>query len=77
MTRKIWIWLLVSVGAGLVTGVLILAAPAHCTWCPTYKCYAPCGGGCVCITPPGTTGGSCYGVERVPSLISKGWRVIE
>lgn len=68
-------WLAAVLIAG---GVALLSAePAECVWCPTYKCWGPCGGDCVCVSPPGGGGGSCYGIERAPSLVAKGWRVIE
>jgi len=59
----------------LLIGVAAFAAPepAACVYCPSYTCYGSCGPGCVCLTPPGTIGGSCYGVERAPSLLADGW----
>jgi len=60
--------------------VFIIAAafvgqPAECTYCPSHTCYGPCGGECVCVTPPGTSGGQCYGVERAAVLVARGWAV--
>lgn len=54
---------------GILAGLLGLAAAwpkdAGCVYCPTYVCYnsASCGYGCTCITPPGSFGGRCWGVQ--------------
>ena len=63
----------------LIAGVLLAGAtllgaaePAECVWCPTYKCYGPCGVDCLCISQPGEIGGRCYGVQGVPGLLAKG-----
>lgn len=50
---------------------------ADCVYCPAYRCFGATCGQCVCISPPGGGGGSCYGVERVPQLVAKGHRVLE
>lgn len=62
-----------------VLGCIAFGAPqpAECVYCPVYPCYGPCGGDCVCVSPPGGGGGRCYGVERAPSLLERGWRVLE
>ena len=62
--------------AALVLGAwLAIPAPeAACVYCPTFRCYAPCGAGCVCIMPPGTLqGGTCYGVQEAEALVARGW----
>lgn len=56
---------------------LFVGQPAECGYCPTYTCYGSCISPCVCLTPPGEVGGSCYGVERAPELIRRGWRLAE
>ena len=63
----------------LILAALLVGQPAECGYyCPTFKCYGPCDGDCVCVTPPGTgSGGRCYGVERVAMLVAQGWQVVD
>lgn len=76
--RRALICGLLLAGLAVAGGVAILAYPSACRagYCPTYTCYAPCGQGCVCVTPPGTYGGgTCYGVQAVPHLLERGWHI--
>lgn len=61
----------------IVTFFVIALRPAHCLWCPTYTCFGPCNPNCVCISPPGSPGGHCYGVERAEAMTARGWRILE
>ncbi len=58
---------MVLVGAILmgIAASAVMAEPARCAWCPSFRCFnsAACGPGCVCITPPGEMGGNCYGID--------------
>lgn len=57
----------------LATAALIGSAkPCEGGYCPSYRCYAPCGSGCVCISQPGQSGGNCYGVQHAERLLSAG-----
>lgn len=54
-----------------LAAVVILAAfnffaftsRAECAYCPSFKCYGSCTGGCVCIKGPGKAWGHCYSVQ--------------
>lgn len=57
--------------AALVVGFALVAAQgaapptAVCTYCPSYKCFGPCGGQCVCMRD-GPQGGKCVSFEALP-----------
>lgn len=72
-------WLRISIVALAVFagGAMLRAQPAECQWCPTYRCVAPCGVNCPCLTPPGGGLGQCYGVNVAPSLVEQGWRELQ
>ena len=54
--------------AALVAGVLLTPKQqVECAWCPSYRCYGPCGGNCQCVTWGGESGGHCVSVERITS----------
>jgi hypothetical protein len=68
--------LLIYAAVVTMLDLLIFHRPAHCIYCPVYKCYGMCGSDCVCLTPPGSIhGGECWGIERVPALLAQGYRV--
>lgn len=57
-------WLMILLA--LVSGLFLLPSKkAECAWCPSYKCYGPCGGSCQCVTFGGEFGGHCVSVERI------------
>jgi hypothetical protein len=64
---------LVAIALALGAGLFAFAQPAECVYCPSYRCYAPCAGGCTCITSPGESGGACYGVQHAERLVRAGW----
>jgi hypothetical protein len=59
------------------SAVVAAPQPAACGFCPTYTCFGPCGGDCVCLSKPGKMGGSCYGVQHRDAALARGWRVLE
>ena len=61
--------------AAIGAASLLSGQPAECIWCPIYTCYAPCGN-CLCLVPPGGTGGACVGVNESTGLIESGWKEI-
>ena len=65
--------------AALLVGAALFATaqPAACIYCPSYRCWGATCGACACVSPPGGGGGSCYGVERVPTLREQGYTVLE
>src|SRR5262245_28711081 len=68
-----WLSLMVIV-ALIILALIFIPAPAHCVWCPTYKCYGPCGCTCVCISRPGEGHGFCYGIEYKDFFLSRGYK---
>jgi hypothetical protein len=59
----------------LALPALFIGQPAHCSfgYCPTYRCYAPCGYDCTCVQAPGASGGECWGIDRAQQLEREGW----
>lgn len=57
--------------AGFI-GSLSIPTTAECGWCPSYKCFGPCGGKCVCMSQD-YSGGSCVDLQRVPEFEANGW----
>lgn len=72
MNRYILLGILIAVG---IISVVVFSSKAECAWCPSYTCYGPCLGDCVCVTPPGQMGGSCYGVDRADEFRARGYGV--
>ena len=61
----------------ILLAVAILPDPASCIYCPTYTCYGRCGSRCVCLVPPGSFGGECWGIDRASLLVSEGYSIVE
>lgn len=57
--------------------VAIYPDPADCIYCPSFRCFGRCNHQCVCLVPPGSFGGECWGVDRVQVLISEGYTLVE
>ncbi len=57
----------------LSAALLIGANPQPCAagWCPTYKCYGPCGT-CACMSTD-YRGGTCVDIDSVSRLQDEGW----
>ena len=55
------------VGFLFVIGIAMMlgAGSGECAWCPSINCYGAgqCGNDCVCVTPSGSTQGSCFSIE--------------
>lgn len=64
MTKRILS--VIAIAAGLTLGQgAVTPQPAQCTWCPTYKCFGPCGGDCKCVSTD-HRGGQCVSIELIP-----------
>lgn len=59
-----------SIIAGCVTFYSV--KDGECGWCPSYKCFGPCGGSCVCMSQD-HSGGACVDIQRVPEFEANGW----
>jgi hypothetical protein len=66
-------WLAVLFAMGIVL-LLVSMTPARCQagWCPSYKCFGPCGGTCRCVSKD-FSGGTCLDIERAEQLLAEGW----
>ena len=69
--KRAFRWLMIA--ATCFAGGMILK-PATCVagWCPTYKCFGPCGGSCRCLSRD-YGGGTCVDIQAVPELLERGW----
>lgn len=54
-------------------GFLAVRKPAECSYCPSYRCYGPCGGECSCVTLGGEFGGRCVSVENRSWWLERGY----
>lgn len=66
----------ILIAAAILAAIAFVGQPAECVWCPTYTCYSRCSIDCACISPPGTVGGKCYGVQAIPELEELGFEVL-
>ena len=57
-------WLFFLALLFFVVTLTLWATPAQCVWCPSYPCYVAggCGLDCVCLFPPQSISGTCYGI---------------
>ena len=52
------------------------ARSAECAYCPNYPCYGTCATpDCVCMTAPGETAGTCWGVGYSTTFKAMGFSV--
>lgn len=76
-TRKTnWVVLAIMVAITAIAAFALKSKDGECAWCPSYACFGSCfSQGCVCVTPPGETKGSCYGVQMKEFFENKGYNV--
>lgn len=56
---------MVALGLGLAAAQSAAPPSAECGWCPTYKCFGPCGGDCRCVSTD-HRGGRCMDIQLIP-----------
>ena len=62
-----------ALAVGLAGGTVLAPREAECAACPTYTCYGPCGGDCVCMKEGLDVGGTCVSFELSRALAEDGW----
>jgi hypothetical protein len=74
--RQIVFGILGLIAIGFAMSALFIPTRAQCGWCPSYKCFGPCGGECLCMSRD-YSGGVCVDVEARPDLEKLGYVVLD
>ena len=64
------------VALGFAAAWLFAASPCQSGWCPSYKCFGPCGGNCRCVSRD-YSGGTCVDIQHSERLVAQGWRELQ